>query len=180
MSPRMQAVAEEEGDSEGQLPRTAGHKGGGKIETLSSDAIAQLKKAIADELKKKPTDVTTPSLTQGKVNEMMAKFDQMMELAQAMPSLVRSQVDESFKDMRLEMEDVKVENDILRLSLGLCIKTEEDFHSLNNIMAMKYNKVNEQIEFIKKIKKNFRGAAKTAAADRLAELEKELQEELSV
>ena len=178
----MQANAsQEEVVLEGSVPlgTIASRKGGGTIPTLSSNAITQLTKAIVDELKKKPTEVTTPSLTQSKVIEMMGKFDQMMEMAQNMPTRVREQVDESFKEMRQEMEDVKVENDILRLSLGLCIKTGDDFHNLFSIMVMKYNSAEDQIDFLKKIKKTLRGAAKTAAAETLAELEQELQDERS-
>jgi hypothetical protein len=176
----MQANAsQEEVVLEGAVPlgTIASRKGGGTIPTLSSNAITQLTKAIVDELKKKPTEVTTPSLTQSKVIEMMGKFDQMMEMAQNMPTRVREQVDESFKEMRQEMEDVKVENDILRLSLGLCIKEAHDVHNLKTIVASKFNSVGDQIEFIKKIKKNLRGDAKTAAVETLVELEQELEDE---
>ena len=170
----MQAAVQEEVGPKEPLPR-----GGGKLEALSSDCIAQLKKVIADELKKKHTEMTTPSLTEGKVGKMIDKFEEMIQLVENIPTIVKSKVDESFKEVRKEMEDVKAENDILRLSLGTCIKTEEAFHNLFNIMSMKYHSTGDQIDFIKKIKKNLHGSAKAAANSTLDELEAELQSERS-
>lgn len=170
----MQGAVQEE-----VVPKEPLHRSGGKLEALSSDGIAQLKKVIADELKKKSTEMTTPSLTEGKVGKMIDKFEEMIQLVNNIPTLVKSKVDESFKEVRKEMEDVKAENDILRLSLGTCIKTEEAFQNLFNIMSMKYHSTEDQIDFIKKIKKHLHGGAKAAATTTLAELEVELQSERS-